>query len=111
MGQTIRVVILMAATAALLAAQGDPPGRAGRLSYISGAVSFQPAGVTDWVDATLNRPLTTGDNIWVGDGARAVVQVGSTALRLSSDTAFEFLNLDDQNTQIKLSQGTLTVHL
>lgn len=111
MRHTSRAFILFAATAALLAAQDDPPGRAARLNYIAGPVSFQPAGVADWVDATVNRPLTTGDHIWVGDGARAEMHVGSTALRLNSNTAFQFLNLNDQIMQISVSEGTLTVRL
>src|SRR5579863_10010434 len=111
MRHTSRALMLFAATAVLLAAQDDPPGRAARLNYIAGPVSFQPAGVTDWVDATINRPLTTGDNLWVGDGARAELHVGSTALRLNSGTAFQFLNLNDQIMQISVSEGTLTVRL
>src|SRR5579872_1524276 len=106
-----RLILTTAISAAFLAAQTDPPGRAGRLSYINGPVSLQPAGMTDWVDATINRPLTTGDHIWVGDGARAEIEVGSLALRLNSNTAFQFLNLDDQTAQIQLSEGTLTARV
>ena len=111
MRQTKLFILLIAVSAALLVAQTDPPGRVGRLNYINGPVSFQPAGVTDWVDANVNRPLTTGDQVWVGGGGRAEIHVGSTALRLDSNTAFQFLNLDDQTTQIQLSQGTLTVRV
>ena len=107
--QHTKLIILLTAVSACLAAQTDPSGRVGRLNYINGPVSFQPAGVTDWVDADVNRPLTTGDQVWVGDGGRAEIHVGSTALRLDSNTAFQFLNLDDQTIQIQLSQGTLTV--
>lgn len=39
----------------------DPPSRVGRLGYVSGAVSFSPAGENAWVQASLNRPLATGD--------------------------------------------------
>ena len=106
-----RGVVLIAASAAFLAAQTDPPGRVGRLNYMDGTVSFQPAGVSDWVDASVNRPLIPGDNIWVGDQGRAELHVGSTALRLGANTAFQFLNLDDQTVQIRLSEGTLTVRL
>ena len=106
-----RIAVLIAASAAFLAAQTDPPGRVGRLNYMDGTVSFQPAGVSDWVDASVNRPLIPGDNIWVGDRARAELHVGSTALRLGANTAFQFLNLDDQTVQIRLSEGTLTVRL
>ena len=65
--------VLIVASAAFLAAQTDPPGRVGRLNYMDGPVSFQPAGVNDWVDATINRPLIPGDNIWVGDRGRTRV--------------------------------------
>jgi hypothetical protein len=111
MRQTALAILLIAGSPAFLAAQTDPPGRAGRLNYITGPVSLQPAGVTEWVDANVNRPLTTGDQVWVGDGGRAEIHVGSTALRLDSNTAFQFLNLDDQTIQIQLSQGTLTVRV
>jgi hypothetical protein len=105
------VTVLIVASAALLTAQTDPPGRVGRLNYIDGLVSFQPAGVNDWVDASVNRPLIPGDNIWVGDRGRSELHIGSTALRLGPNTAFQFLNLDDQGVQIRLSEGTLTVHM
>jgi hypothetical protein len=39
------------------------------------------------------------------------LHVGSTALRLAQETAFAFLNLDDQTAQIRLTQGTLNVRL
>ena len=68
-------------------AAADPPLRAARLGYISGAVSFSPAGENDWVQATLNRPLTTGDRIWADADSRAEVQVGGAALRMGASTS------------------------
>src|ERR1700731_956956 len=103
--------VLMVSLAPFLAAQVDPPSRVGRLNYREGPVSLQPTGINEWVDADINRPVTTGDNIWVGDRGRAEFHVGSTALRLSAGPAFQFLNLDDQTVQIRLSQGILTVRL
>jgi hypothetical protein len=101
----------MAASVFLLAAQSDPPGRVGRLSYLSGTVSFRPGDVDDWTPAEINRPLTTGDHVWVDEGSRAEVHMGSAALRLNSRTAFEFLNLDDQNAQIRLTDGSLHIRV
>src|SRR5713101_909212 len=106
-----KMIVLITASAAFLTAQIDPPSRVGRLNYMEGPVSFQPGGINEWVDANLNRPLTTGDNVWVGDRGRAEIHVGSTALRLGSDSAFQFLNLDDQTVQLRLSEGTLSVRL
>src|ERR1700730_3709114 len=106
-----RMLILMAAPALALLAQSDPPSRVGRLNYISGAVSMQPAGVDDWVEANLNRPLTTGDRVWVDQDGRAEMHVGPAALRLNSVGTFEFLNLDDNSFQIRLTEGTLSITL
>jgi len=49
----------------------DPPTRAGRIGYVQGSVSFQPGGEGDWLNAVPNRPLTTGDNLWVDRDSRA----------------------------------------
>jgi hypothetical protein len=103
------VLFLLAAT--ILSAQSDPPNRVGRLNFANGPVSFQPAGESDWLDAPINRPLVPGDSLWSGNGARAELHIGSTALRLAPNTAFQLLNLDDQTVQIRLSEGTLTLHI
>jgi hypothetical protein len=91
--------------------ENDPPSRAARLSFVSGTVSFQPGSVDDWVPATLNRPMTTGDRLWTEAGARAEMHIGSAALRLNGRGNFAFLNLDDRAAQIQLSLGTLSVRV
>ena len=63
--------------------QDDPPGRVARLGYIEGSVSFEPAGEQDWVEATPNRPMTTGDQLWVDRDSRAEVQLGSASTALA----------------------------
>lgn len=105
-----RLLVFAMAAAAVLAAQ-DPPSRAGRLSYIAGAVLFEPAGVNEWTSATVNRPLTLGDQLYADSGARAEVSVPGTAFRLGDRTAFEFMNLDDRNVQVRLSTGILDVRV
>src|SRR2546428_8784637 len=89
----------------------DPPSRVGRLSFLSGSVSFRPGSVDDWATATINYPLTTGDHLWTDADARAEITIGSSAIRLASQSAFGFLALDDRTTQVRLSQGTLVVRL
>jgi hypothetical protein len=91
--------------------QDDPPGRVGRLNFIQGSVSYQVAGDTDWVQADPNRPLTTGDNLWVDEDSRGEVHIGSTAIRMSSQTGISFLTLDDRTAQIQLAQGVIEVHV
>ena len=89
----------------------DPPSRVARLNYSTGSVSFQPGGEGDWVQAVANRPLTTGDNLWADQNSRAELHVGSTAMRLGSESSLTFLDLDDQTTQLKLSQGSLILRV
>ncbi|HTX16933.1 MAG TPA: DUF6600 domain-containing protein [Candidatus Baltobacteraceae bacterium] len=93
------------------AADDDPPGRVARLNYIQGSVSLQPAGTQDWIDASPNRPLTTGDDLWADQDSRGELHVGSSVLRLSSQTGVSFLNLNDQITQLQLAQGSLYVRV
>src|SRR5215472_18615810 len=85
----------------------DPPARAGRIGYLRGSVSFQPGGQGDWLDAVSNRPLTTGDNLWADRDSRAEVQIGSTSIRLNSETSMTLLDLGDNVTQLRLSIGTI----
>src|ERR1700720_1900262 len=89
----------------------DPPSRVARLNFSDGSVSFQPGGEGDWVEAVPNRPLTTGDNLWADKDSRAELHVGSTAIRMDSETSLTFLDLDDHTIQLKLSQGSLIIKL
>ncbi len=89
----------------------DPPNRAARLSYASGSVSFEPAGTDDWVDAVVNRPMTTGDKLWADQDGRVEVRIDSYALRLGPQTGFSFLNLDDNVVQVRLTEGSLNVRV
>jgi hypothetical protein len=89
----------------------DPPSRVARLSQVSGSVSFNPAGTDDWVDAVLNRPMTTGDKLWADNNSRAELHLGSASLRIAPSTGFSFLNLTDDTTQIEVTEGTLRIRV
>ena len=89
----------------------DPPSRVGRLSYLSGSVSFRPGDVDDWTDAKINYPLHNGDHLWTDSDARAEITVGSSAFRLAPHSAFGFLALDDRTVQVRLAQGSLNVRV
>src|SRR5450755_2007306 len=92
-------------------AAADPPTRVARMANIGGPVSFSPAGEDEWVLATPNRPLITGDRVWADAGARAELQIGSLAVRLGSQTSVTILNLDDRVAQFQLEQGELNVRV
>ena len=79
MRRTRLFILLIAVSAAFLSAQTDPPGRVGGLNYINGPVSFQPAGVTDWVDADVTRPPSSA--------ARSALSPGRAATRPRSEAA------------------------
>src|SRR5437016_4862128 len=89
----------------------DPPSVVARMNFAQGSVTFQPGGEGDWVDAVPNRPLTTGDNLWTDQNSRAEMHIGSTAIRLNSETSLTVLDLDDRTTQLKLSQGSIILRV
>src|SRR5438132_1168742 len=89
----------------------DPPSRVARLSYARGTVSFNPAGTDDWVSAVVNRPITTGDKLWTDNGSLAELHIGSAAIRLSGNTGFSFLNLDDRMAQLHVTEGSPNVRV
>src|SRR5215468_128447 len=91
--------------------EDDPPSRVARLAYTRGNVSFNPAGTDDWVTAVVNRPMTTGDKLWSDEGSRAELHLGSAVIRLSDHTGFSFLNLADDVTQVRLTEGTLNIRV
>lgn len=93
------------------AAAADPPLRVARLGYMSGPVSFSPAGENEWVEASLNRPIVTGDRLWADHDARVELQVGTAAVRLGPTTSVTLLNLDDRVLQVQLAQGMLSVRV
>jgi hypothetical protein len=108
---TLALSFALAAPLQALADDDDPPSRVARLSSTRGEVSFSPAGTEDWVSAVLNRPLTTGDKLWTDRDARAELHVGSAAIRLTGETGFSFLNLDDNMMQIRLTEGSASLRV
>ncbi len=108
---SIALAVALFAPLRAAADEDDPPSRVARLSYARGTVSFNPAGTDDWVSAVVNRPMTTGDKLWTDNGARAELHLGSAAIRLSSNTGFSFLNLDDRMSQIRITEGTINVRV
>lgn len=109
---TLTCLLFMVGVLFGTAVQADPPGTVGRLSYISGPVSFAPAGLDDeWSLAVINRPVTTGDHLWSDEGGRAEVHIGATAIRLGASTNVDVLSLDGRTTQLRIVQGTLNVRV
>ncbi|MGH8158447.1 MAG: DUF6600 domain-containing protein [Rhodanobacter sp.] len=87
----------------------DPPDRVARLSYVAGNLGFLPSGATLWGDASINRPLTNGDKLSTGANARAELEFGDGTLRIAGNTDLGLLDINDQITQVALTQGTLNL--
>jgi len=104
-------LLLTLASKPAAADDDDPPSRVARMNYAQGSVSFQPGGEGDWLTAVPNRPLTSGDNLWTDRDSRAELHVGSTALRMGSETSLTFLNLNDRALQLRLAQGSLILRV
>jgi hypothetical protein len=89
----------------------DPPTRVADLNYVAGNVSMQPAGAEDWSSAVMNRPFTTGDNLWADSDGRAELHLNNATLRLGPLSSLGFLNLDDHIAQIRFTQGELSLRV
>ena len=88
----------------------QPPQQAMRLSYVAGNVGLLPAGTQAWVQAELNRPLTTGDTLWTAPGARAELHLGTAAVRLAADTLLRLEAVDADRLSLSLWQGSAALH-
>jgi hypothetical protein len=87
------------------ATTGDPPARVGWLSNLSGSVSFHSASQNQWVTATQNYPVATGDAVWTQPQATASVMVDSTRLALSGGTELTAQEIDQSTITAVISQG------
>jgi Family of unknown function (DUF6600)/FecR protein len=92
-------------------ASADPPARVARLAFVDGAVSIAPADTDAWSEALVNRPLTSGDRIWVDAGARAELDAGGLTIRLDQNTSFSFVNLTEDVLTARLNEGVIQLHV
>jgi antirestriction protein ArdC len=69
------------------------------------------SGVTlrdsDWVQASLNRPLTAFDQLWTDRSAVTELKLDCAAIRMGERSNISVLNLDERITQLQLSQSAL----
>ena len=97
----IAAAAFLALASTPLHAQDDPPAQAGRLSYISGAVSIQQVGSDDWGQALPNLPLGPGDRVVTDSDGRAEMQVGQTFIRIGPNSDVSL----GEDTQYRLALG------
>jgi hypothetical protein len=104
------VATFLALASAPSSAQDDPTEQAGRLSYVTGAVSIQPAGIDDWGLATSNLPLGPGDRIFTDSDGRAEIQVGETYIRIGPNSDVIFVDATPSGISFGLAQGSIHLH-
>ena len=102
------MLLLALATSLVMA---DPPARVGRLAHLENQVSFRVDRSTERGAATINWPISSGailDTDWRG---RAEVWIGSSAFRLAGNSELEFVQVDDQQINLKVSVGSLAISI
>ena len=88
------------------------PSRVGQITSMSGNVSFNGAGSDgQWIQATANYPVTSGDTLFTQAGATAAIMLNSSRLALDSNTELQITALDDTHFVARESQGELLLNL
>lgn len=108
--KVIIFLVLFLAVPSLNFAEDEPDDRVARLSLINGDVSIQRADDKDWIAASVNMPLQTGDYLYSPKGARTELQFDNSGyIRLSENTDLGILNLSDKIIQLKIGAGRTTL--
>lgn len=111
------VGMLWAVLAGPLGAQsieaGDNPDYGvARLSLLNGEVSVQRGDTGEVVAGELNAPLVALDHVLTGPGSRAEVQIDwAHMLRLGPSSEIRLGELRDQDYQVQVAEGTVTVRV
>ena len=90
-------------------AWADPPTRVVRLAYTNGAVSFLPAGDNDWVQASINRPLWTGTNLWTAGRAQCRVADGQCRAAPRARDEPRDRHFDDHTARFRVNPGGVSM--
>ena len=109
------VLTAVVALAAVLAgpaarADDDPPGRVGRVSMVEGDVRTVNADGA-WVTLPRNQPLTTGNRVITDKDGRAVLQVGSSTVRLGPYSDLSITRLDDLVVRLHFDHGQMALRV
>ena len=83
----------------------------GELSLMEGAVSIRPAAGDTWAIPDTNVVLGSGDRLWVDSVGHLEVEFGSTTVRLASETELDLVQVDTNEMQLLLPQGSIDYRL
>ena len=110
-GRALVLALLASMLAFSALAQSDPPGRIGRIAWLSGDVFLNNPDTGELNAAPVNQPLTSGDIIATGSGARAEIQIGAMTLRLDSGSRISFDRIDDEQVRVFVDTGRIIAKL
>ncbi len=108
------VALAALAMAGAAAAQGteDLPGRVGRVADVASELYIAPQDKPDaWTPASINYPVTTGDNLWQGGDGRAEIDVGGAQFRMAGQTSVHVSHLDDRRFALFVAQGRVSLRV
>lgn len=94
---------------AALPALGDPPARVGRVSFLSGQVSFRTNPNDEWMAASLNYPVTSQNGFATQAGSRAEIRIGLAAIRVDEDSEISLPRVDDDTINVEMIRGVASV--
>jgi hypothetical protein len=93
-------------------AQDDLPGRVGRVADVAGEMFLAPQDQPEqWAPIGLNYPVTSGDNLWVGNQGRAEVDFGGGQFRMAGNSSVHVSRLDDRQFALFVAQGGVQVRV
>jgi hypothetical protein len=104
-------VLLASASLASLAAMADVPGRVGRVSFMQGDVQSYSDTEPEWKVAYVNEPITSRNSLFVGDGGRAEISVGSTTLAMEGGSQVDIQQLDDNTFNANVVRGRVSLRV
>ncbi len=86
-------------------ANQDPPGRVGRLSKVSGTVTFKTLGQDRWGPAVVNFPITSQQALATEQNGGAELELGTSRIVMGENTELEFATIDDQTLRAVVARG------
>ncbi|NRF68736.1 hypothetical protein HLB44_17225 [Aquincola sp. S2] len=108
---TLVGVVPLCAAAQNTVDEPDWPGRVGRLVEVQGSARLLDRGDRQWIAATPNYPLTSGDHLVTDPGSRLELSIGSTQVRLDSATELQLRRIDDHGVVLQLDQGSVALRI
>lgn len=85
----------------------DPPGRVGRIAWVSGSVELRSGA--ERAPAEVNWPVTAGQILSTGRSGRAELRIASANVRLDGESELQIRRLDDGAVALELRRGVMVL--